>query len=270
MCTVQNGQNVQEASKPMTINLRKSLFLAPFCAAIVAIAAAFVAHAAITPTLSLSNFGNNNEVQATITGDPSASVSLYYYTESEPLGQDVGVIGYTSSNENLSASIPYGQYNIPSGADVYVVIDGAASQAEAWPYDSNTYTNNSYAISFSQNSIALAPGQTMSVTLYGGSGSYYVSQNSSLVSASISGDTLSVSGVTAGSGTLVICSSYDSCGTLSLTVASSAYTYPYSTYTYPYTTPSYPTYQAYTPVSLSKSSLTLNAGQQEYLNIYGN
>ena len=261
------------ASNTMTIKYLKSSLFAPICAVIVAATFAVSVHAAITPTLSLSNLGNN-QVQLNVTGDAGVPVNLYYYTQYQSSAQNVGVIGYTSSNQSLSATISYGQYNIPSNAYVYVMIDGAISQSVQWPYYTNTngtvYSGTSYSystVSFSQNNITVAPNQTTIVTLYGGSGTYYISQNSSLVSASISGSTLTISGNESGTGTLVVCSSNSSCGTLSLTVTTSSYTYPYTTY--PYTT-SYPTYQqTYTPISLSQSAINLNAGQQEYLNIYG-
>jgi hypothetical protein len=152
------------------------------------------------------------------------------------------------------------------------MVDGAISQSVQWPYYVTPYST----VSFSQNNITVAPNQTTTVTLYGGSGTYYISQNSSLISASISGSTLTLSGNQSGTGSLTICSSNSSCGTLSLTVTASSYTYPYSTYpyttsSYPYTNSSYsyPTYQTYTPISLSQGAINLNAGQQEYLNIYG-
>jgi hypothetical protein len=282
----------------VTIKPLKSLFLAPICAVIVAAAFAFNAHAAITPTVVLSNLGNN-QVQMNVTGDSGVPVNLYYYTQYQSSAENVGIIGYTSSNQYLSATISYGQYNIPSNAYVYVMIDGAISQSVQWPYYTNTngttYSGTSYStVSFSQNNITVAPNQTTQVTLYGGSGtSYYISQNSSLVSASISGNTLTISGNESGTGTLVVCSSNSSCGTLSLTVTTSSYTYPYTNSSYPYTNSSYPytnssypytnssypytnssypypTYQTYTPISLSRGAINLNTGQQEYLNIYGN
>ena len=260
----------------MTIKSPKSSLFAPICAVIVAATFAVSVHAAITPTLSLSNLGNN-QVQLNVTGDAGVPVNLYYYTQYQSSAQNVGVIGYTSSNQSLSATISYGQYNIPSGAYVYVMIDGAISQSTQWPYYTNTngtvysgtsypYTTSYSTVSFSQNNVTVAPNQTTTVTLYGGSGTYYISQNSSLVSASINGNILTLSGSESGTGTLVVCSSNSSCGTLSITVTASSYTYPYTTY--PYTT-SYPMYQTYTPISLSQGTISLNAGQQEYLNIYG-
>jgi hypothetical protein len=272
-----------------TKNLKNLLFASTF--AIFLMAAAFGAHAAITPTLSLSNLGNG-QIQATVTGDPSAAVSLYYYTQnqtqyqypSSASGQNVGTIGYTSNNEYLSVTLSAGQYNIPSGAYVYAMVDGAISQTVQWP----NYTNSTtYSISFSQNNITIVQGQSMTVTLYGGSGSYYISQNSSLVNANINSNTLNISGVTAGSGSIIVCSNNSSCGTLSVTVTSSSYGYSYPTtyqtsyptsYSTPYsstyptsynTYPAYSAYPTYPLISLSQDSVSLNAGQQESLNIYG-
>ena len=71
-----------------------------------------------------------------------------------------------------------------------------------------TSTNNS--ISFSQQSPTLSAGQSVAISIYGGSGSaYYISSNTnpSVVQASVSGSTLTIIGLSAGSSSITICSS---------------------------------------------------------------
>jgi len=237
----------------MTNTPRKSLFFASICAAVIGAAAAFSVHAAITPTLALNNFGNG-EVQVTVTGDQNAPVYLYYYTQSPSVVENAGLIGSTALNGYFSATLSYGQYNIPSGAYVYAIVDGAVSPTVAWPYNTSsiTYANNNQ-ITFSQNNVSVAPNQTLQVTMYGGSGAYYISQNSSLVSASVSGSTLIISGVSNenGSGSLIICSNVSSCGTLNLTVTAPAYTYPYTS---AYSNPTTYTYTTYPSTYVSPST----------------
>ncbi len=238
----------------------QSLFFAPICcAAVIGATLALCAHAAVTPTLVLNNLGNN-QVQVTVTGDPNQPISLYYYTQYPTLATNAGTIGYTASNEYFSTNLLSGQYNIPSNAYVYVMVDGAVSSPIEWPYNSTIYSSTNQ-VTFSQNNISIAPNQTMQIIVYGGSGAYYVSQNSSLVSAALNGDTLTLSGNEneSGSGSLVICSSSSSCGTLYLNITAPTYTYQYPT-----------AYQTLTPISLSQSAISLRAGQQEYINIYGN
>ncbi|MDR3558200.1 MAG: hypothetical protein P4L61_01580 [Candidatus Pacebacteria bacterium] len=252
----------------------KSIILAPLFATLFGLVIAFSAHAAITPTISLSSI-NNGQVQMNVTGDPNAPIYLYYYNQypsSAP--QSAGVIGYTLTNQYFSTTISNGQYNIQPGSYVYVMIDGAMSQTAAWPvYSGSGSYNYGSAITFSQNNVSLAQNQTVNVTLYGGTGTYYISQNSSLVTAYISGNSLALTGVTAGSASLSICSNSGSCGSLYVTVTSSSggYGYNYST-TYPSTTypySSYPTYSTYPAISLSQGTVALNANQQQSIGIYG-
>lgn len=85
-------------------------------------------------------------------------------------------------------------------------------------------------ISFSQNDVALGVGQSMVITLFGASGgTFYVSANSnpSAVTATTTGGSLSVYGVTTGRSTITVCGNYlyttlytSSCGVLSVTVGS--------------------------------------------------
>lgn len=77
------------------------------------------------------------------------------------------------------------------------------------------------ALSFSMTNPAISIGQTVSVTVSGGS-NYYVTGNSNPSAASevLNGATLTISGVQSGSTIITVCSSSSGCGTLSVNVGS--------------------------------------------------
>ncbi len=211
------------------------------------------AYAATTPTLSLSDL-YNGDIQISVNADPNAPVQLYYGNPYIPYSSEgLGNIGYTGGNGYFSVTVTNEQYSIPAGGTIYVVVDGATSQTVSWPY---SYANNpaisipqvaSSPITFSQNNVTLAPSQNTTVTLYGGSNNYYLSEGSAVVSTSISGNTLTLYGNEDGLATLVVCSNY-SCGDIYVTVSS------------PVTAPS---------ISLSQNSVSLISGQNQSIGIYG-
>jgi archaellin len=107
-------------------------------------------------------------------------------------------------------------------------------------------------ISFSQNNVTLNIGQTGTVTLYGSSsGSYYVNSNSnsSVASASISGNTISLYGNSSGSSNISVCSSGATCSTLYVNVSGNS---------------------SSSTVSFSQNNITLNVGQSLAVTLYGN
>ncbi len=78
------------------------------------------------------------------------------------------------------------------------------------------------SVSFSQTTPTLAVGQSMSVTVYGGSSTYYISHNSNsnALSANLNGSTLSLTGLSASNTVVVVCSSGTNCGALTVIVGS--------------------------------------------------
>jgi len=81
-------------------------------------------------------------------------------------------------------------------------------------------------VSFSQNNITLSSGQTLPVTVSGGTGNYAIISNSNptVVQASISSSTVTLyAPATSGTAVVTVCSSgTSSCGTLSVSVSASA------------------------------------------------
>lgn len=223
---------------------RKSLFSGLFALYLV-FGGANIAFAA-TPSLSLSNTGNN-VIQLNVTNaDPNASINLYYnYSSSSNVY--VANLGSTNSSGYFSTSLNQNSYSIPQNAYVYVIVNGQSSATVLWP------SNNSYGnVTLSQNSLTLGYNQSANVNVYGGNNGYYVSSNSnsSVASATLSGSTLNlITYNTTGNSTITVCSyNNNGCATLYVYVQSGGN--------------NQPTY-------FSQSSVNLSVGQGQAINIYG-
>ena len=166
----------------------------------------------------------------------------------------VGNIGTTNSNGYLSTFLSTNSYPINYGAAVYVVVNGQQSQTIIWqynnyncnnnnyyqnnnynncqqnyPYNNYNYNNNPYnnytyvtpyntSFQFQPSSVYVARRRTMQYQLSSDvySTSYYLQSNvsSGIVSATLSGNLLSIYGISAGSYPVVVCRNDDACGTL--------------------------------------------------------
>ncbi len=199
------------------------------------------AHASMIPTITLSNLSNGS-IQVYVTGDSYSSVNLYYYPSGTSYaygnqGQNLGSIGTTNANGYLSTvvSTSYANFsNIPYNALVYVIVDGQQSSPINWPYyPTNGNGTNVSPVTFSQNNISLATSQSLAISLYPSIGyTFYISSNSnqSVATASISGNTITVTGMGYGSTIITVCPSVNTypytngisqCGTLYVSVTSS-------------------------------------------------
>ncbi len=90
---------------------------------------------------------------------------------------------------------------------------------------SNSSSASTGGVTFGQTNPTMQVGQTLSVSLSGGSGSYFISTATGLAaSPSIVGNSLSLLGQNTGSSSITVCSSSGGCGTLSVTVTSAATT----------------------------------------------
>ncbi|MFI5260669.1 MAG: peptidoglycan-binding protein [Candidatus Paceibacteria bacterium] len=82
-------------------------------------------------------------------------------------------------------------------------------------------STSSVAVSFSNSAPVVAAGQNVTVNVYGPSGvQFYVSSNSSpsVVQANLSGTTLTLTGITAGTSSVALCATTSTCATLTVTV----------------------------------------------------
>ena len=102
---------------------------------------------------------------------------------------------------------------------------------------------------FSQTNPSLTPGQVVSITLSGGSGTYALSSNSNntVIQANVVGNTLTLYGNSNGSSQLTVCAASGSCGTLTAVVAAAGTL----------------------PLTLSQSNITLTVGQQQSVALTG-
>ena len=172
-------------------------------------------HASVTPTMTISTISSNS-IQLNVTGDPYATVNLYYYSNGANPGYggaavSVGNIGTLNSNGVLIAPVGIGSntsYNIPYNSYVYVTVGGLASQAVIWPYYSYGYNQTTTIgnMYFSFSNLNMVIGQTQIVQV-NPVGTYYVSNNTnpSVVTATINNGQLSLNALAIGNSTITVC-----------------------------------------------------------------
>ena len=223
------------------------------------------------------NITANSSVYVTVDGAPSATL-IWPYTSSTsggtislsessltvPVGQtnSVNVINntgntlYVSNNSNPSVantSLSGNTLNVTavnSGSTSITICDGNSSSCTTLNVSTQSTTS---AISFSQNNVSVTEGQSTSVAIYGGTGTYtmYNNSNSSIVQASVSGATLTLYGnySNGGTATITVCSSdISSCGSETVTVNSS---------------------NSGQTIALSQTVLTLSTGQSASITVSG-
>lgn len=192
---------------------------------------AMVAYAA-TPMFSVSGAGSGNVNVNISGGEINSPVTLYY--NSAAVGTIQGyTIGTTNASGTFSGTFNTDVIGVNWNTPVYVQVGGYQSNSVMWPYNATAATNgnnswnasstNNNAITFSQSSPTVSLGQNGSITLYGGSGNYYVASNSNTsgVTPTISGNTLNLYGAATGNASIVVCSTGGGCGTLYTTIQGS-------------------------------------------------
>ena len=159
----------------------------------------------LSPSAVVLSIGQSTSVIAN-----NSSGSLYVSNNSNPSvatvnlsGTSISVVGNTSGTSVVTICNLGNSVNCPT---LYVdVLNSGAQQ-----------------LSFSQNNVTLYTGQSTPITVAGGNGIYTISNNSnsSLIFASMSGQTLTLStSASTGSASITICSSdMSSCGVVNVTV----------------------------------------------------
>lgn len=191
---------------------------------------ALVAHAT-TPTLSVSATGSGDAVTITVYGDASANVILYRQNSGYNYGAQSQYLGTTNSYGYLSTTVSSATYGITANSTVYVVVNNQTSSSIVWPYSyNNNYNNNNYgygSLTLSQTSVSVTVGQSVNVTIYGGNMPYTMyPSGANIFQSVISGNSLQITGLANGSGSLNVCSSGGTgsgCAVLSVTVNSNYY-----------------------------------------------
>ncbi len=211
-----------------------------------------VAHATVTPTLSLLATGSGDSVQLNITGDPSASVFLVYVKSGS--GQQIVPIGTTNSNGTLTTTVSTASYSVPPGSTVHVILDninGPQSSQVYWPAAASL-VGSTNILSLSQTGLVLPLGQTSTITANNLNGSsIYLSNNSNplIANFNISGSQISVVGNGYGSttGTICLVNNTSNCVSVYVIVQNSSAQ----------------------PLTFSQSSVSLSAGQSLAIQISG-
>lgn len=183
------------------------------------------------------NFCGN--VYVTVSGSNSNYGNIWF----SPSG--LNLTSGQSSNINIYSSSGYGgSYYISSNSNSYIAaanISGSALSVTAYNPGSSTITvcqssssvcgnvtvnvtggNWNISLTFSQNNVNLSGGQNASITIYG-NGSYYISSNSnsSVATASVSGNVLNVYANSFGNTAVIVCQNNPyACGTVMVNVTS--------------------------------------------------
>jgi len=202
-------------------------------------------------TITVQNSGtqqlNFNQNNFSIYSGQSASVTVSGGSGSYIISNNSNV---SSIQASISGSVIYLTANNTSGAASITVCTSDMNYCGI--LNVNSTTVNSTAITFSQTNPFVSLNQSVTITIYGGTGTnFYVSSNSnpSTVQANITGNILTLIGNTAGSSNISVCAYAGSCASLTANVGSQ-------------------TGNSNT-VSLSQSTLSILEGQATSITIYG-
>ncbi|TSC91748.1 MAG: hypothetical protein CEN90_212 [Parcubacteria group bacterium Licking1014_17] len=116
-----------------------------------------------------------------------------------------------------SGSLRVCSYNQSYCGTLYITVGSGSS------YNNYNYNYNNQ-LSFSQNNPSLTIGQSMNISIYGGSGgSYYAAYNSNpgSMQVNLSGSNMTLTGMTNSATVVVICASTNSCGALNVNIGGS-------------------------------------------------
>jgi len=166
---------------------------------------------------------SQNDVQLSIGGTTSVSVS----------GGPTGSVYYISSNSNTGAvavSMPTNSTTltltgISNGTSVVTVCTSMGSCGSLSVTVS--YVSNGGPITLSQNTLSLLAGQTLPITIAGGTTPYnLLNPETNVVSSSINGNVLSITAISAGMSLVNVCSKGGACTGINITVTSSGSSIP--------------------------------------------
>ncbi|MCL5009024.1 MAG: hypothetical protein M1400_01640 [Patescibacteria group bacterium] len=197
-----------------------SLFVAVAMSAAASLAAAPLARAALTPSLSLASGGNGDSVTVSVTGgDPNSGVILSYSKTN--VGPSLVYLGATNASGSYSVDVSTSQYSISTGGAVSVTVNGQRSNSVTWP---DLATNGTFYLS--QTAVVLSVGQSTTITATNQTGnSLYLSNNSNppIANINISGNQITAVGISYGSTVATFCAqgSTTNCASAYITVRNS-------------------------------------------------
>lgn len=213
-------------------------------------------------TVCQQNNAGCGTLYVTVNGSSNGQITFSQVNPYVPVGQSINVTVYggttnnyyINNNSNSNVASP----NL-SGSNLTIMGNSVGSTSLVICSSSSicgtlyiTVTSSgSSTITFSQTNPTLTVGQALSVNVYGGSGMYYVQSNSAsgVAQATVSGGTVNLTGLIAGSTNISVCSSNGgACNTLYVTVSGNS---------------------SGSALSLSTNSLSLSVGQNQTVYIYG-
>jgi len=204
--------------------------------AVIAVCSSSTVCASITATVGYSGgVITLSQTSVSLVQGQSTTVSItgnggYYF--SNYTGQSIATVSISGNNLIIYAN-SYGSANVSvcqAGGQCAVVYISVTNN--------NQYYTNTSLLTFSQDNPTISIGQSMTISILGGSyyggytNTYRVAYNSDLttVQPSIGGNTLTIYGIKNGVAVLVICDLNNNCGAVSATVGSNP-VYPVYTFT---------------------------------------
>jgi hypothetical protein len=168
----------------------------------------------LSPSLSQTNVTVAMGQSAVVTSYGNLN-PLYVSNNSNP-----GVANFTVNGNQITIT---GTVN----GSVNVLVCYQNSSSSCAPLYVTVLQTGNNQLSFSQSSASLVPGQSASISIYGGSGGYFISNNTnpSAIQAVVFGSslTLTATAYSGASSIITVCStSFGSCGTLTVTANGSA------------------------------------------------
>ncbi|PIR41567.1 MAG: hypothetical protein COV31_00455 [Candidatus Yanofskybacteria bacterium CG10_big_fil_rev_8_21_14_0_10_46_23] len=134
----------------------------------------------------------------------------------------------SNSNQNIASTSINGStinvYGQNSGTTSITVCQSNGGQCTSATITVNSGGFNNYvptAVTFSQSSLNINSGESRVISIYGGSSSSYnlaYNSNPNALQATVSGSTLSITGRFGVAGVIVVCSTSDSCGAVTVLV----------------------------------------------------
>ncbi|MCK9577951.1 peptidoglycan-binding protein [bacterium] len=190
----------------------------------------------------------------TLTFSPSAPSVAIGQTTTVSVSGGASSVYYVSSNSNSSyvqatiSGSTLSLYGISSGVSV-VTVCSSVGNCSSLSITVN-YVASGGNIALSQNNLSLLTGQALSITVSGGTAPYSLaSHSSSIFSATVNGNLVTITGVAAGTGSIAVCSAEGGCINLNVTVSGSGSTS--------------------TSITLSQNNLSLSSGQSSSVYITG-
>ncbi|MFA6050700.1 MAG: peptidoglycan-binding domain-containing protein [Candidatus Paceibacterota bacterium] len=171
-----------------------------------------IANAATAATLTLSNIGETSS-QVTAFGDPNSKVELHYGR----YASKVTTLGSTDDSGYLRITLSTSSYDIACDNTAYVFVNGQRSLTIPWAAPNDTACSadtTSGSFSFSEKDIVMTVGQTKTITI-NGTPSFSIKESPSpIMSATISGSTLTLYARAFGGSTVTVCDSKNKCAAL--------------------------------------------------------